>query len=262
MIFRLASDIHTEFFDEDQQTMDNLADIALPPLPADSGTTLLLAGDIGSMARPKSIFYFLTTLAPRFRYILYIPGNHEYYGGNLAKTHKDIAEMLGRLGNVVFSRANFAQIDGCTKPVLMQTLWTDYDKENPLSMDMAHRCMNDYRLIGCNEHVATPADMLLRHKYHLEQLKDEMAAGDIVMTHHSPSLRSIPKEYLTDRVNGAYHSDLEWLMEERKPAVWVHGHTHTACDYMIGGTRIICNPRGYGRQHLKNGYNPILTFEV
>jgi hypothetical protein len=27
--------------------------------------------------------------------------------------------------------------------------------------------------------------------------------------------------------------------------VWTHGHTHETFDYMVGTTRIVCNPRGY-----------------
>ena len=27
--------------------------------------------------------------------------------------------------------------------------------------------------------------------------------------------------------------------------LWCHGHIHQSKDYMIGNTRIICNPRGY-----------------
>ncbi len=258
MIFRLASDIHTEFFDEDQQTMDTLAEIALPPLPADSETTLLLAGDIGSMQKPDNIAMFLRALAPRFQQILYIPGNHEYYFGDFTTSEGQMHRMLAGAMRVSFAE-QFRDEVLCVNAT---TLWTDFDKENPLSMDIAHRRMNDYRLIRNGDRPLWPSDTLQRHKEHVEWLKKGIGTGDLVMTHHSPSLRSIPAEYLTERVNGAYHSDLEWLIEEKKPAVWVHGHTHTACDYMIGGTRVICNPRGYGNQFKKNGYNATLTFEI
>ena len=32
---------------------------------------------------------------------------------------------------------------------------------------------------------------------------------------------------------------------DKKIKYWIHGHTHDACDYMIGDTRVLCNPRGY-----------------
>ena len=39
------------------------------------------------------------------------------------------------------------------------------------------------------------------------------------------------------------------LIEERQPALWVHGHTHDSCDYRVGNTRVICNPRGYENEN-------------
>ncbi len=270
MKFRLASDIHSEFFGEDE--MSRLAREALPPLPDDDKTTLILAGDIGSMNKPCNILSLLNILSSRFERIVYILGNHEYYGGDFVQTPHDIKDLLSHLKNVWATTAGSKSADTCG--IHAHTLWTDFDKENSVSMLEAGARMNDYRLITNGYNAETqygkttrrlrPEDTLERHKEHVRCLSvfAPILPGDLIVTHHSPSLRSIPAEYLTDRVNGAYHSDLEWLIEKKKPAVWVHGHTHTACDYMIGSTRIICNPRGYGSQFKKNGYNATLTFEV
>jgi hypothetical protein len=27
--------------------------------------------------------------------------------------------------------------------------------------------------------------------------------------------------------------------------LWLHGHVHHSCDYRIGATRVLANPRGY-----------------
>jgi hypothetical protein len=32
----------------------------------------------------------------------------------------------------------------------------------------------------------------------------------------------------------------------RAPALWIHGHTHDSFDYLVGPTRIVCNPKGNG----------------
>jgi Icc-related predicted phosphoesterase len=78
------------------------------------------------------------------------------------------------------------------------------------------------------------------------------------MTHFAPSRWSIPEAEREDLINGYYASDLEPLIEETKPAVWVHGHLDEASDYRIGETRVVCNPAGYeGRQH-----KPRLTFDL
>lgn len=258
MKFRLASDIHSEFLSNDE--IPTLASLALPPLPDDEESILLLAGDVGSMHKPHNILSLLNVLSSQFKHIVYILGNHEYYSGDFVQTPHDLKELLAQLKNVWVTTAGVKSADTCN--IHAHTLWTDFDKGNPVSMLEAGGRMNDYRMITNGHRPLRPADTLQRHKEHLERLEFEIWENDLVMTHHSPSLRSIPPEYLTDRVNGAYHTDLEWLILEKKPAVWVHGHTHTACDYMVGSTRVICNPRGYGNQFKKNGYNATLTFEV
>ena len=32
---------------------------------------------------------------------------------------------------------------------------------------------------------------------------------------------------------------------DKKPKLWIHGHTHCKFDYNIGNTRIVTNPSGY-----------------
>lgn len=69
----------------------------------------------------------------------------------------------------------------------------------------------------------------------------------VVVGHHAPSKASTHPRYKEDvLMNGAYSSDLSELMLDR-PCIklWVHGHTHDPFDYMIGSTRVVCNPRGY-----------------
>ena len=47
-------------------------------------------------------------------------------------------------------------------------------------------------------------------------------------------------------MNGGYHSDLsEFILDHPEIVLWTHGHTHEPMDYMIGTTRVVCNPRGY-----------------
>ena len=47
-------------------------------------------------------------------------------------------------------------------------------------------------------------------------------------------------------MNGAYSSDLsEFILDHPQIKLWTHGHTHHPFDYVIGETRIVCNPRGY-----------------
>jgi len=69
----------------------------------------------------------------------------------------------------------------------------------------------------------------------------------VVCTHHSPSHQSCHPRYKHDTLmNGGYHSDLEaFIMDRPNIKLWTHGHTHEDFDYMVGDTRVVCNPRGY-----------------
>jgi hypothetical protein len=57
-------------------------------------------------------------------------------------------------------------------------------------------------------------------------------------------------------MNGGYHSDLsEFILDRPAIKLWTHGHTHEEFDYMIGDTRVVCNPRGYiGYEELANNF--------
>lgn len=69
----------------------------------------------------------------------------------------------------------------------------------------------------------------------------------VVVGHHAPSKLSTHPRYKHDTLmNGAYSSSLdEYILEHPQIKLWTHGHTHEDFDYMLGSTRIVCNPRGY-----------------
>ena len=84
----------------------------------------------------------------------------------------------------------------------------------------------------------------------------------IVVTHHSPSFCSVPARFTRDPLSAAYSSHLDGLVERSGAALWVHGHTHDSFDYKIGGTRVICNPRGYFGRELNRNFNPQFVIEI
>lgn len=69
----------------------------------------------------------------------------------------------------------------------------------------------------------------------------------VVVGHHAPSRMSTHPRYAHETImNGGYSSNLdEFIMDHPQIRLWTHGHTHEDFDYMIGSTRVICNPRGY-----------------
>lgn len=274
--FRIASDLHTEFMAAQYDNLERIADKLLTPLETDKDTILLLAGDIGSMHKIKVLVKFIDIVAPRFKHVLYIPGNHEYYGGNLMTTVVDIHNQIKHHKNVIFDNMEKLPFQYFGDPRLnniwMTTLWTDlsgHDADGRIgTMALARGHMNDYKHIGGMQDIyapTTPEEVLTVHDAMRGVLtaQDGIREGDVVMTHHLPSYLSIDPQYVDHPLNGCYASHLDYLILARKPAVWVHGHTHCSNDYRIGDTRVISNPHGYIHTRDQNAkYNPALTFEV
>jgi Icc-related predicted phosphoesterase len=84
----------------------------------------------------------------------------------------------------------------------------------------------------------------------------------VVVTHHAPSIGSIPKRFAKDPVSASFSSDLDYLIKASGAPLWVHGHTHDSFDYRIGKTRIIANPRGYYGLEVNPQFNPGLVVEI
>lgn len=93
-------------------------------------------------------------------------------------------------------------------------------------------------------------DCIQDHDKAVDYIK--IAVGDkskkyVVVTHHAPTFNSVAEWYKHDTLmNGAFASDLsELIMDRPQIKLWTHGHMHNSSDYMVGDTRVVCNPRGY-----------------
>ena len=114
--------------------------------------------------------------------------------------------------------------------------------------------MNDYRIIRNSDHGfrrLMPEDTVLRHRdsvgYIQQTVKGKFDQKFVVVGHMSPSRQSTHPRYADNyMMNGGYSSDLDnFILDHPQIKLWTHGHTHEDFDYMVGSTRIVCNPRGY-----------------
>jgi hypothetical protein len=117
----------------------------------------------------------------------------------------------------------------------------------------------------------TPEESVVEHEKTLAALVKELGqypeSEFLMMGHHCPSFQSIHPRYRGDWMNYAYSSNLDqFILDHTQIKHWVHGHTHTPFDYMIGECRVMCNPRGYTRyEHVppeNPEFNPNFSFEV
>ena len=114
------------------------------------------------------------------------------------------------------------------------------------------RMMNDFRIVSNGENQKlTPQFVYDEHLKSIDYIKHVIENNQdrkyIIVGHHAPSKLSVKPRYHGDHLtNGAYSSDLsEFILDHPQIKLWTHGHTHDVFDYMIGETRVLCNPRGY-----------------
>jgi predicted phosphohydrolase len=249
LILHVLSDLHTEF--------------GAGKLPKPLADVVILAGDIG----PKlSGLRYATQIFGTKRPILYVAGNHEYYGACMPALTSKLRKITTDTNVYFFNNdqliINDVRFLGCT-------MWTDFglfgsDKVKS-SMEFAQETMSDYRTIrrGAFKRI-TPGDILKAHEESRKWLKerlDEMHRGPtVVITHHAPSRQSIRPEERTDPVSAAYATNLEELMDGHRVELWIHGHTHYQCDYIVKGTRVLANQLGYPGE--QKGFKSDLTVKV
>lgn len=269
MKIAVCSDLHLEFDDLFIKNEDNI-------------DVLILSGDIlverdldmydrrqietGFMrARSQRFHEFFDRVCFQFPHVIYIAGNHEHYHGDFADTLNELKRKLNHHSNLHILDKEVFVLDDVT--FIGGTLWTDMNKEDALTLYHIKKMMNDFRCVmNANKTVHfrdeegkfhtrpakfSPEDSVEEHRKMLDFIKSVVAEKHdqkfVVVGHHTPSFQSIADKYRgDDLMNGGYHSDLsEFILDRPQIKLWTHGHTHELFDYMIGETRVVCNPRGY-----------------
>lgn len=228
----VLSDVHLEFerMDVDCNDLD----------------LIILAGDVNIKD------YGLKWANDQFKDIpvLYVLGNHEFYGKAYPKLIHELKESSINSNIHILERDVYTK-DGIN--FLGCTLWTDFELfgNARIAGYECEQAMADFKKIRVFPKFSKLRyiDIISIHKKSLSWLTDELAKRkgqrNIVITHHAPSKNSLPEQYKGNIVSAAYSSNLEYFVLEHSPLVWIHGHIHKSSNYNIGNTRIICNPRGY-----------------
>ncbi|HGL4260267.1 metallophosphoesterase [Burkholderia dolosa] len=268
MKVRVLSDLHLESNQPD----------AIAHADAD---LVVLAGDIHNHA--EGLRWAAETFDPAVP-VIYVPGNHEYYNGEFGALETAMRDAARAIDHVHYLN-NDVYVDPQRRfRVLGTTLWADFtlfgadDASVARAIDAAQRVMLDFkgliqvtwphdavlhRATGKAERDFTPADAISLHRQSRAWLEAQLAAPfagrTIVVTHHAPHVRSLAPRYAQDAASAGFVTALPTLV--RPPVdLWIHGHTHTSFDYVAdGGTRVVCNPRGY--IHRRTGERENTAFE-
>ena len=247
MKIQYASDLHTEFGSFPLQKSDLKGDI------------LVLAGDIAG--KPRKLNQYLHSLAGSIP-ILYVMGNHEFYGHDFAMDLWQYQKTIGSQAGVHFLENNSVEIGGIR--FLGCTLWTDFF--GGMHGKASERGINDFEFITLDGDKLRWTNVAYRHRNSLAWLKEELETSfpgpTVVITHHAPSALSNPPQFVGSPISGAFYSNLDELIEKTAPALWIHGHMHNTSDYMIGKTRVVCNPFGYEGIEVNVDWDPEAFAEV
>lgn len=272
MKIAVTSDVHLEF---GQLVLTN----------EENARVLVLSGDICvsrdlmeydeqkkelgfTFAKSDRYHEFFQRCCEQFQDVVYVAGNHEHYHGDFAYTYKELKKNLGYLKNLHILDKESVTIDDVM--FVGSTLWTDMNKSDPLTLYQIKGMMNDFRLVDNSNRTVTfktfdddghptfrervakfsPEDAVDEHVKclaYIEQVYDNTEGKVVVVGHHTPSPQSCHPRYRHDKeMNGGYHSDLtDFIVKRPRIKLWTHGHTHEDFDYMVGETRVVCNPRGY-----------------
>ena len=278
MKIHLLSDLHIEF------------SVPSYRFGAVDSDVVVLAGDIHSGTR--GIEWARSTWPTRP--VIYLPGNHEFYGRSYVAHRAQMEKVAAQYDNVhLLDRGAIVVGDVL---FIGATLWTDFEYwgkgdivRRADAMAVAARYMNDFRLIRVADDADgryrrfMPEDSVeifdIEHAFLQNLLQSDLHALSkkfsvdrirkrVVVTHHLPSKGSVHPQYANSELNPAFTSRIDETVG--RADLWLHGHTHESCDYLVEGenghfARVICNPRGYSRYEsdVENfSFDPALVVEI
>lgn len=259
-----VSDLHLEFGALDK------------PLP--EGDVLLLAGDStvvryldprrtdpNSRSVQRATKRLNDEIARKFQRAYAVVGNHEPYGSYYHEASGALARALPAVRIMHCDHVKLS--DGVL--LFGAPLWTDMDRENPLSMLAIRDNMNDFIAIrGRDGHPFLPQEAVQEFHKAIKYLgtlaETNRDKTIVVMTHHSPSRLGSPPGIPHNVLDGAYYSNLEeFILDHPNIRFWTHGHTHFRSIYQIGQCQVITNARGYYQHdHMWKTFDPTVGFDV
>ena len=230
MKFRVFSDIHLDF------NRDNLW---FPKeLPEDKDTVLFLVGDFNVAPFRDRTVEWLTELGLRFKNVVGVLGNHDYWGSDNWGSEPYILDNLLPSNVYILEKTSITiddiRIGGCT-------LWTNMDND-PAKISFARAATNDLaRIKGMKaqdwiDEFIVAKDWIITNPV------------DILLTHYVPMRKFTTPRFMNSYENYMFSSDIGQDMinyYHSMPKYWLFGHTHSNFKEKILGTTFICNPKGY-----------------
>lgn len=265
MKIQILSDLHNEFLRHGKQFATHHWSGFIPETDAE---LVILAGDIDTGT--KGVEWAILEAERLNKDILYVPGNHEFYG----QEYWDVKEKILKLceGTRVFVLDPDVFVLGSVR-FIGATLWTNYKADVRVPQDLAmfyiDKALADHHQIKFKSDDSVgrfkPKHALAAHRKELQWLEAQLDKPTdlktVVITHHGPHAVCQHPAFAMDEMSGAFHSSLDDLIEFNPIDAWVFGHTHANVDEVVSSTRIVSNQAGYPGEKV-TGFDASFTIEV
>lgn len=248
-------------------------------LPAVDADVLIVAGDIaGGIVASSDALRAIRQQAGNNVPILYVPGNHDWYGADLIRDRDDALKAWFEAGVEVLDRRSIrlggsdtlpaTRFIGCTWWAAMDWTPDGLTGEKAFSevAGRSYALVADFRMIRYGGKNLMPYHLREVHRdetaFLVAEIAAARAAGEriVVVTHNGVARGSCHPKYGSDLLNAYFVNDRPDLTAG--VPLWIHGHTHAACDYIepSSGCRVVCNPKGYARENEE--FRPRLVVEA
>lgn len=252
----IFSDLHLEI------------DPNFPLMEIPQADVCLCAGDIFDGGVAASMLFLRDYVVPHMP-VVFVPGNHEFYRGSIKEGLATGYMLAESCDDLFMVNGDAVEINGYR--FIGATLWTDFNLHNDprLAMGIAREELNDFKRIKLSKtpfKKFTPQESQHLHRVatvHIDNMyRSQPQRPTVIISHHAPSLMSVPRQYLKDGLTPSFASRFEYRILEYEPLLWVHGHIHSPSDYRIGKTRVVCNPLGYPDEPSRETFNPSLVIDL
>lgn len=248
MKIQYLSDLHLEFNSKRKVQVHPEAD------------AIVLAGDIH--VKPTSLHKFFRKLRlQKDVSIIYVLGNHEYYGHSFTQETVDEYRKACVESGVTLLDNQDVFIDDVR--FIGSTLYSDISR--PESAFHVERLLTDFKVVEGMSINAWQDRFNRDRKYLVDALNANSGYPTVVVTHFCPLWMPdvIDPQFSGQMSNAGFHSDLFNLIEQYQPDVWIYGHSHyNAPKVFVGKTRVVCNQIGYPHEAMTRASEEMALIEV